>query len=138
MHADPYLDRLIDLALDEDLGAAGDVTSNALVRADAVGRGELWAKEPMVLSGLHAFARVFEKVDARCEVQTLADEAGRAVFVPPVRACTDNAAMIAYAGAMRFSRGELDSGVLSPETRTRIPRVTRKGSGPRQSRFKTV
>lgn len=77
MHVDPYLDRLIDLALDEDLGAAGDVTSTALVRADAQGTGELWAKEPMVLSGLGAFARVFAKVDARCEVQTLAADGDR-------------------------------------------------------------
>jgi nicotinate-nucleotide pyrophosphorylase (carboxylating) len=60
---DPFLDRLIDLALDEDLGAAGDVTTRALVSPDAPGRAELWAKEPMVLSGLAAFQRVFERVD---------------------------------------------------------------------------
>jgi len=54
---------LIDLALDEDLSAAGDVTTTALVHADLRGRGELWAKEPMVLSGLNAFARVFQRYD---------------------------------------------------------------------------
>ena len=58
-----YLDRLIDLALDEDLGAAGDVTTLALVPPDAQGAGTLLAKEPMVLAGAAAFARVFEKVD---------------------------------------------------------------------------
>jgi len=61
--ADSFLDRLIDLALDEDLSAAGDVTTTALVHADLRGRGELWAKEPMVLSGLNAFARVFQRYD---------------------------------------------------------------------------
>lgn len=30
------------------------------------------------------------------------------VFVPPIRACTDNAAMIAYVGALRLARGERD------------------------------
>jgi nicotinate-nucleotide pyrophosphorylase (carboxylating) len=60
---DAYLDRLIDLALDEDLGSAGDVTTDALVHRDLRGRGELWAKEPMVLSGLSAFARVFQRFD---------------------------------------------------------------------------
>ena len=62
------VDRLIDLCLDEDLGSAGDVTTSALVPADARGRAELWAKEPMVLSGLGAFARTFERVDPRVEV----------------------------------------------------------------------
>lgn len=61
---DTFLDRLIDLALDEDLGAAGDVTTQATVPEDARGSAELWAKEKMVLSGTKAFARVFERVDA--------------------------------------------------------------------------
>jgi N6-L-threonylcarbamoyladenine synthase len=74
----------------------------------------------------------------RARVTALAEEASCGVFIPPPRACTDNAAMIAYAGAMRAVRGENDTGVLSPETRTRIPRVTRKGSGPRTFRAKTV
>jgi nicotinate-nucleotide pyrophosphorylase (carboxylating) len=67
MH-DPYVDRLIDLALDEDLGAAGDVTSQALVTAGSQGTAELWAKEPMVLSGLTAFARTFARVDPAVSV----------------------------------------------------------------------
>ncbi len=75
MNADAYLDRLIDLALDEDLGAAGDVTTDALIDPKAQGRGELWAKEQMVLSGLHAFQRVFERFDPTVEV-TLDDEDG--------------------------------------------------------------
>ncbi|MBJ6765850.1 carboxylating nicotinate-nucleotide diphosphorylase [Myxococcaceae bacterium JPH2] len=66
-----YLDRLIDLSLDEDLGAAGDVTSLALVPADAEGSGELLAKEQLVLAGLEAFTRVFHKVDPRVEVEVL-------------------------------------------------------------------
>jgi nicotinate-nucleotide pyrophosphorylase (carboxylating) len=75
MSADAFLDRLIDLALYEDLGAAGDVTTDALIDPAAEGRAELWAKEEMVLSGLHAFARVFERYDPRVEV-TLDDEDG--------------------------------------------------------------
>lgn len=38
------------------------------------------------------------------------------VFVPVLRACTDNAAMIAYAGALRLARGERDTD-LSPFSR---------------------
>jgi len=64
-----YLDRLIDLSLDEDLGSAGDVTTSALVPLNAPGRAELWAKEEMVLSGLDAFSRTFERVDPAVEVK---------------------------------------------------------------------
>ncbi len=64
-----YLDRLISLALDEDLGAAGDVTTLALVPAEATGRAELLAKEAMVLAGLDAFVRVFHWVDPDVEVE---------------------------------------------------------------------
>ena len=66
---DAFLDRLIQLALEEDLGAAGDITTVALVEAAASGQGELWAKEEMVLSGLDAFDRVFALVDPRVEVK---------------------------------------------------------------------
>jgi nicotinate-nucleotide pyrophosphorylase (carboxylating) len=66
-----YLDRLIKLALDEDLGAAGDVTSHALVPPDAMGTGELIAKEQLVLAGLDAFARVFHTVDQDVTVEFL-------------------------------------------------------------------
>lgn len=64
-----FLDRLIDLALDEDLGAAGDITSRCLGLGRVRSRAQLWAKEEMVLAGLGAFARVFERVDARVEVK---------------------------------------------------------------------
>lgn len=66
---DAYLDRLINLSLDEDLGSAGDVTSLALVPVDAKGTATLLAKEPMVLSGLAAFARTFELVDPSVSVK---------------------------------------------------------------------
>ncbi len=62
------LDRLIDLALDEDLGAAGDVTTAALVPASARGRAELLAKERLVLAGADAFARVFQRLEATATV----------------------------------------------------------------------
>ncbi len=69
MAVDAYLDRLIDLALDEDLSAAGDVTTAALVDSGLRGCGELWAKEEMVLSGLGPFARVFQRFDDTVSVK---------------------------------------------------------------------
>ncbi len=38
----------------------------------------------------------------------LCEEAGIELYVPPARACTDHAAMIAYVGAMRLARAEQD------------------------------
>jgi len=69
-----FLDRLIELALDEDLGAAGDVTTEALVPRNVRGMGVLFAKEPMVLSGLDAFARVFTTVDPQVQLKLLAKD----------------------------------------------------------------
>ncbi len=62
------LDRLIDLALDEDLGPAGDVTTSALVPASARGGAELVAKERLVFAGAEAFARVFQRLEMAATV----------------------------------------------------------------------
>jgi nicotinate-nucleotide pyrophosphorylase (carboxylating) len=65
---DLFLHKLIDLAFDEDLGAAGDITSAALVSKQQQGRAELWAKEPMVLSGCDVFSEVFARLDPTVKV----------------------------------------------------------------------
>src|SRR5687768_5785232 len=72
-----HLDRLIELALDEDLGAAGDVTTRALVPPDAQGRAVLLVKEELVLAGLDAFARVFRRVDPEVQLSVRAKDGDR-------------------------------------------------------------
>jgi N6-L-threonylcarbamoyladenine synthase len=57
--------------------------------------------------------------------------AGLTLHVPPMASCTDNAAMIAYAGALRLARGERDDMSFPTATRTALLRVTRKGGGRR-------
>ncbi len=71
------LDRLIDLALDEDLGAAGDVTTTALVPASARGRAELLAKEDLVFAGAEAFARVFQRLETAATVTQAYEDGAR-------------------------------------------------------------
>jgi nicotinate-nucleotide pyrophosphorylase (carboxylating) len=66
---DALVDRLIELSLEEDLGSAGDVTTRALVPPEAKGKAELWAKEPLVLSGTSAFVRTFALVDPSVSVR---------------------------------------------------------------------
>jgi nicotinate-nucleotide pyrophosphorylase (carboxylating) len=71
---DAFLDRLISLALEEDLGAAGDITTHALVPAEALGSAELIAKERLVIAGLDAFVRVFQRVDPEVRVELLSSD----------------------------------------------------------------
>ncbi|MBI5544982.1 MAG: carboxylating nicotinate-nucleotide diphosphorylase [Deltaproteobacteria bacterium] len=71
-----FVDRLIALALEEDLGSAGDVTSQALVPSGQRGRAELLAKERLVLAGTDVVRRTFLAVDPTTEVDLpLADGA---------------------------------------------------------------
>jgi nicotinate-nucleotide pyrophosphorylase (carboxylating) len=59
----PHLDRLIDLALEEDIGP-GDVTTQALVSPELQGEAHIRAKATLVVAGLIVAARVFYKLDA--------------------------------------------------------------------------
>lgn len=54
---------LIALALQEDLGAAGDVTSAASLPADKIITGRVIAKEAGVLAGLNVFEQVYHQLD---------------------------------------------------------------------------
>lgn len=71
------LDRLVALALEEDLGSAGDVTSLALIPAELQGEGEFLVKEELVLAGLEPVLRTFRAVDPRVEVSFQAAEGER-------------------------------------------------------------
>jgi N6-L-threonylcarbamoyladenine synthase len=73
----------------------------------------------------------------RC--QELCDHAGLTLAVPPVKSCTDNAAMIAYAGALRLAAGERDNALsLLTSTSTGLMRATRKGRGKRTRQEKVA
>ncbi|MCU0588325.1 MAG: carboxylating nicotinate-nucleotide diphosphorylase [Syntrophobacteraceae bacterium] len=62
------VDILIQLAVQEDLGH-GDVTTEAVVSAESLGKAVVLGREPFVLSGTVAFRRVFETVDPSVEVK---------------------------------------------------------------------
>jgi len=74
---DPLLDRLIDLAFEEDLGAAGDLTTQATVPVGARAEARVRAKEPLVLAGTRAFQRVFERLDPTVRLELLAQDGDR-------------------------------------------------------------
>jgi len=82
-----------------------DRTARALERSDA---------PALVVAG-----GVAANQSIRSALQGLASETGRRFSVPPAWLCTDNAAMIAWAGAERFMRALTDD--LSAPARARWP-----------------
>lgn len=65
----------------------------------------------------------------RSALARLADERGRRFSVPPAWLCTDNAAMIAWAGAERFAAGLLDNLDVSARARWPLDQAAEKVRG---------
>lgn len=73
----PAVRRLIELALDEDLGR-GDVTSNVTLGTDSrVVTADMNAREPIVAFGVDVAAAVFVLVDPRIEIEVHAPDGSR-------------------------------------------------------------
>jgi nicotinate-nucleotide pyrophosphorylase (carboxylating) len=83
--SNPTLDDVVSRALAEDL-AGGDLTSEAIVDADARAVARARAKSPLVVAGGDVFARVFYRVDPGLRVERLlpdgaAAEAGAELWI---------------------------------------------------------
>ncbi len=71
------VDDLVRAALREDLGRAGDLTTEAIVPPDAQGEARIVAREPGVISGMFVVERVFAALDPRVEVRVAVPDGGR-------------------------------------------------------------
>ena len=63
--------RAVKAALEEDLGAAGDITTEATIAASAKGEARIVAREAGVIAGLDLAREAFATLDARAKFEPL-------------------------------------------------------------------
>jgi len=68
------LEPLVRMALLEDLGRAGDITTDALVPAEAAAEAAFVARQPGVIAGLDLARLAFELVDPRVGMEVVAGD----------------------------------------------------------------
>ena len=78
MSLSPATHALIELALAEDLGESGDLTSAYFVPEDQIASAIIIAREACVVGGVEVAFEVFGKIDTRCEIEVAASD-GREV-----------------------------------------------------------
>jgi nicotinate-nucleotide pyrophosphorylase (carboxylating) len=71
------LDDFVQRVLAEDLGAGGDVTSNATIGAGARFTAEMNARQPIVLAGVETAAAFFRSLDRDVAIEQLANDGDR-------------------------------------------------------------
>jgi nicotinate-nucleotide pyrophosphorylase (carboxylating) len=91
------IDRVVDSALAEDLGA-GDATTLALVPEDARCRAELLLEEPGVVCGVPVVASVFRALDPSVQVDARLGEGVAVTDVPAVVAKIEGPARAILSG----------------------------------------
>ncbi len=90
------LAEFVQRVLGEDLGAGGDVTSNATIDAGASFTAEMNARQQMVVAGLEVAAAFFRTLDAGVDVELCVDDGERVEAGTMLMRLTGNArAMLA-------------------------------------------
>ena len=73
MHSDhsSLTDSIIELALKEDLGERGDISSQFFIKESAIACGRIIAKEDCVISGSEIAALVFNEVNPNISIEVI-------------------------------------------------------------------
>jgi nicotinate-nucleotide pyrophosphorylase (carboxylating) len=72
-----HIDELVRRALAEDLGEAGDITTDSVIPADRQAAGVIAARKPGVVAGIPVAVRVFELIDSSVRVTTKLPDGAR-------------------------------------------------------------
>src|SRR5437879_13728890 len=71
------IEPIVRAALLEDLGRAGDITTEAIVPEEAEVEAVIAARQPGVVAGLDAALLAFELIDPRLQIERLCDDGAR-------------------------------------------------------------
>jgi nicotinate-nucleotide pyrophosphorylase (carboxylating) len=72
------LDAFVAATLAEDLGGVGDITSEAVIPADARFKGAMNSRDDIVVAGLPVAEAFFRALDPEAEIERLAEDGDRA------------------------------------------------------------
>ncbi len=104
--------------------AVGDVLSDRCRRGLARFQADTGQAGPLVVAGGVAANRYL-----RARLAAIADEVGARMLAPPQELCTDNAAMIAWAGIERLGRNLTDPFDFAPRPRWPLEELTAHTAG---------
>jgi len=112
-----------------DLAASFQATVvDVLLKKSERALQELGLKQLVIAGGVSANKRL------RCFAEDRFSKQGIRVFVPRLSYCTDNAAMVAYAGSVRMEAGEFDDTlVIEPKARWALESLRPPGATPHTS-----
>ena len=71
------VDQVVRAALAEDLGLAGDITTDPIIPADAQGEAAIVARQAGVVAGLDLVEAAFETLDSQAAVTRVVDDGGK-------------------------------------------------------------
>ncbi|MGR3492831.1 MAG: tRNA (adenosine(37)-N6)-threonylcarbamoyltransferase complex transferase subunit TsaD [Shimia sp.] len=119
--------RVRDRAISQDGGLKESVRANIcasfqdavaeVLVAKARGALEMYLSEHPETPAFAVAGGVAANQTLRRQLQSLCTEMGVAYTAPPLALCTDNAAMIAFAGGLRYAAGQIDDLTLSARPR---------------------